>query len=56
MEITNKSKTNVYLAPDLNDKSKKIAEAKRQSRIQYLSSVLEKVINDDYKEIFNESN
>lgn len=56
MNITDKNKVNVYLSQDLNEKSKKIAEKKRMSRIQYLSMILEKQITNDANEILQESN
>jgi len=56
MNITDKNKVNVYLSQDLNEKSKKIAEQKRMSRIQYLSMILEKQITNDANEILQESN
>jgi hypothetical protein len=55
MNITDKHKVNVYLNEELNDKSKRIAEKKRMSRIQYLSLILEEQITNDANEILQES-
>jgi len=56
MNVTDRNKVNVYLSQDLNEKSKKIAEQKRMSRIQYLSMILEQQVTNDVNEILQESN
>jgi hypothetical protein len=55
MNVTDKNKVNVYLSKDLNEKSKKVAEQKRMSRIQYLSMILEQQITNDANEILQKS-